>query len=159
MSTTRTRGEFARDFAKRVGAQADAKTHVHVLAALMAWAQGEHGINSTAPEARFNIYNTTLEMPGSTLFNELGPGFGVRNYASYDDGVTATARTLNRGADRNEHGYALIRRLMRNNAPAARILEAVEASDWGTGLGLKVLRDTGWERLIGPEYLHHRLQG
>jgi len=159
MAGKHTRGEFARDFAKRVGAEADTRTHVHTMVALQAWMQAEHGINDESPEARFNPLNTTLEFPGSTLFNELSPGFGVRNYATYDDGLTATARTLNRAADRGEHGYRLVRRLMRNNAPAAKILEAVEASNWGTGgLGLRVLRSTGWKRLIGTEYLHHRLQ-
>jgi len=100
MAGKHTRGEFARDFAKRVGAEADTRTHVHTMVALQAWMQAEHGINDESPEARFNPLNTTLEFPGSTLFNELSPGFGVRNYATYDDGLTATARTLNRAADR-----------------------------------------------------------
>jgi hypothetical protein len=140
----KTRGNFARDFLPRIGAPVT----THTLVAMMAWMQAE------GDAARFNPLNTTKHMPGSWPFNWVD----VQNYASYIDGVKATAETLNYGADRTLYGYKPIRRRLRENSKAAAVLEAVEASAWGTGgLALHVLETTGWEALMTNRYLHHRL--
>jgi len=119
-----TRGQFARALLPRLGAQVT----THNTRALMAWMQAE------GDAGRFNPLNTTKKMPGSTNFN----GVGVQNYASFEDGVQATADTLNYGAKRGLYGYHAIRHCLRINAPARRTLRAVERSEWGTG-GLALL--------------------
>lgn len=144
MTHYHTRGEFARDFLAHVGAEPT----THNTVALMAWIQAE------GDGGRFNPLNATLYMPGSVDFNSIG----VKNYQSYADGVTATARTLNAGADRHQFGYGLIRHCLRTNATAHDTLEAVANSAWGTGaLALKVLEEDGWKKLLTYEFLHHRL--
>jgi hypothetical protein len=95
---------------------------------MMAWMQAE------GDAGRFNPLNTTHSMPGATNFNSVG----VKNYASFEDGVTATAETLNYGARRGLYGYHGIRHCLHTNAPARRTLAAVERSEWGTG-GLALL--------------------
>lgn len=120
----RTRGEFARALLPRIGAEVT----THNMRALMAWMQAE------GDAGRFNPLNTTLPLPGATEFNSVG----VKNYASFNDGVRATAETLNYGASRDLYGYRPIRSALIHNLPAWRTLRAVEASAWGTG-GLALL--------------------
>jgi len=86
-----TRGQFARALLPKVGA----KVTTHNMRALMAWMQAE------GDAGRFNPLNTTHAMPGATDFNSVG----VKNYASFEDGVKATAETLNYGAQRGLYGY------------------------------------------------------
>lgn len=59
------------------------------LNSLAAWYKRENG--SWPPAASNNPLNSTLSMPGASTFNSVG----VRNYASAQQGVTATAQTLN----------------------------------------------------------------
>lgn len=59
------------------------------LNSLASWYKHENG--SWPPAASNNPLNSTLSMPGATTFNSVG----VRNYASSQQGVTATAQTLN----------------------------------------------------------------
>jgi hypothetical protein len=144
LTRKKTRGNFARDFLPRVGAEVT----VHNLVAMMAWGQAE------GDAGRFNLLNCTERRPGSTDFNWVH----VQNYVSYSDGVSATAHTLNVGANNNQYGYRAIRRRLQRNARAAEILKAVEDSAWGTGgLALTVLESAGWEALLTDRYLHHRL--
>lgn len=99
--------------------------------ALVSWMQAE------GSAARFNPLATTQDWPGATNFNWAG----VKHYASLEDGVAATARTLNYGADRELYGYRPIRHRLRANAWARNTLKAVEESAWGTGgLALRCLR-------------------
>lgn len=114
-----TRGQFARALLPRVGAEIT----VHNMRAMMAWMQAE------GDAGRFNPLNTTHDMVGATDFNWVG----VKNYRSFEDGVKATAATLNYGADRDLYGYKAIRRRLHLNKPAYRTLLAVERSQWGTG--------------------------
>lgn len=124
---TYTRGQFAWALLPKVGAP---RTRRNVRA-LLAWMQAE------GDAGRFNPLNTTKDWPGATTFNWVG----VKNYASFQDGVNATAETLNYGADRDLYGYKPIRARLRANRPAWRTLTAVENSQWGTGgLALRVLR-------------------
>jgi hypothetical protein len=140
----KTRGNFARDFLPMIGAPIT----THTMVTMMAWmqAEGDAGI--------FNPLNTTEPEPGSTDFNWVH----VQNYLRYLDGLKATAKTLNFGADHDQFGYAPIRHGLRKNARAATVLAAVESSAWGTGgLALHVLEATGWQELQSNAYLHHRL--
>ncbi len=118
------------DFARRLLDAIDAPVTQRNLWALVSWMQAE---GSTAT---FNPLATTQEMPGATNFNSVG----VKNYKSLEQGVEATAKTLNYGADRGIYGYKPIRRRLRRNAWADWTLRAVEDSIWGTGgLALRCL--------------------
>lgn len=136
-----TRSEFANEFLKKIGAPVTRRNR----RALLAWMQAE------GDAGRFNPLNTTQDWPRATTFNRVG----VKNYASFKDGVNATVRTLNYGADRGLYGYKPIRARLRGNKPAWQTLQAVENSQWGTGgLALKVLRSVP---VLGALYAHHRL--
>lgn len=140
----KTRGNFARDFLPLIGAPIT----THTLVTTMAWMQAE------GDAGEFNPLNTTEPRPGSTDFNWVH----VQNYLRYLDGLTATARTLNYGADHDQFGYKAIRLGLRRDEPAVVTLRAVERSAWGTGgLASKVLEQTGWQQLMTNRYLHHRL--
>lgn len=120
---TYTRGQFGARLLKNWGAEKTRRNRI----AIQAWMQAE------GDAARFNPLNTTENWQGATVFNS----DGVKNYQSFEDGVAATSRTLNYGADHNLHGYRAIRNSLRANRSAKHTLEAVEASAWGTGgLGL-----------------------
>lgn len=114
-----TREQFARRLLPMVGAKPTKRN----LIAIISWCQAEGGA------ARFNPLNTTQVMPGSSNYNWVG----VKNYVNLDQGLTATARTLNYGAERGLYGYRPIRHRLRRNRPARYTLAAVEKSDWGTG--------------------------
>lgn len=122
-----TRGQFA----NRVTAGLGAKVTLHTRRAWQAQMQAEGG------GAANNPFNTTLRMPGSTKYNDLGHGIGVQNYVNAEQGVQATIRTLKE----NGHGYEKIRQLLRANATAVQIVTAIGRSDWGTdaSLALEVL--------------------
>jgi hypothetical protein len=73
-------------------------------------------------------------MPGATSFNSVG----VKNYASYRDGLTATLRTLTNGR------YEPIIAALRRGGSADAVARAIAASPWGTGAGvLRVLASGG----------------
>jgi hypothetical protein len=117
-------------FAKALLYELKAPATQRNLWALVAWMQAE---GSTAS---FNPLATTQEMPGATDFNSVG----VKNYVSFKQGVEATAKTLNHGADLDIYGYRPIRTRLRQNTWAKRTLRAVEKSIWGTGgLALRCL--------------------
>lgn len=93
------------------------------LVSLVAWMQAE------GSAAKFNPLATTQKWEGATDFNWVG----VKNYADLEDGVMATAKTLNYGADRDLYGYEPIRACLKRNRRPGLTLRAVEASIWGTG--------------------------
>lgn len=136
---TKTREDFARALLPKIGAPTTKRN----LVALVAWQRAE-GI-----AGKFNPLNTTLGAQGATDFNSVG----VKNYVSFLQGVEATAKTLNYGADRGLYGYRQIRKRLRGNSFAWLTLRAVEKSAWGTG-GLAavvrrdVLRHWDFERRI-----------
>lgn len=118
------------DFARRLLEAVDAPVTKRNLWALVSWMQAE------GSEARFNPLATTQDWEDATNFNSVG----VKHYASLEDGVAATAKTLNYGADRDLYGYKPIRRRLRRNVWAYWTLRAVEISQWGTGgLALRCL--------------------
>lgn len=139
-----TRGMFVREFLPLIGAPVT----THTMVAMMAWMQAEGDAGA------YNPLNSTHTMPGSTDFNWVH----VQNYSDLMDGVKATAMTLNYGADRHLYGYRPIRAHLRDNSRAIEVVQAVEASAWGTGgLCVRVLEETGWRELNSKTYRHHRL--
>lgn len=121
-----TREQWAKAFLIKIGAPRTQRN----LWAVVSWCQAE------GSAAAWNPLATTQDWPRATNFNSVG----VKNYASVEDGLNATAQTLNYGADRGLYGYKPIRRRLRRNAWAYWTLRAVEASVWGTGgLALRCL--------------------
>lgn len=122
-----TRGRFANEVTKRLGA----KVTLHTRRAWQAQMQAEGG------DAKHNPFNTTLRMPGSTDYNKLPNGVAVQNYTSAEQGIEATVKTLKE----NGHGYEEIRKMLRANATAVQIVTAIGRSAWGTDatLALQVL--------------------
>jgi hypothetical protein len=113
-----TRGKFTDAITKGLGAAVT----LHTRRALAAEAQAEGG------DAKNNLFNTTQKMPNSTTFNWVG----VQNYATPQEGIEATIKTLKYSG----HGYEKIRRRLRSNATAESIVRAFGESDWGTDLSL-----------------------
>lgn len=139
-----TRGMFARRFLHGISAPVTDRT----LAAMMAWMQAE------GDAGRYNPLNTTLDEPGATVFNWVG----VKNYVDWKQGVRATVKTLDFGANHHQFGYGPIREHLRHDDPPLDVMEAVERSSWGTGgLAVRVLLSTGSQQLLTNRYLHHRL--
>lgn len=139
-----TRGMFARRFLHGI----HAPVTDHTLAAMMAWMQAE------GDAGRYNPLNTTQDESGATVFNAVG----VKNYLDWKQGVKATVKTLDFGANHKEFGYQPIRAHLRNSDHPLLVMEAVERSAWGTGgLARRVLEETGEHALLTNRYLHHRL--
>jgi hypothetical protein len=114
------RTQWATDLLGQLGLPVTAEN----VKALGAWAQAE------GTKASFNPLATTQSMPGATSFNSVG----VRNYASYADGIRATAQTLTNGH------YPNILAALQAGSSAVAVARAVAASPWGTGQGvLRVL--------------------
>jgi len=135
-TVTITRGEFARRVLESV--KLHAPVTLHTRRALQAEMQAEGG------SARFNPFNSTRRLPGSTDYNRLPNGVAVQNYASPHQGIEATVLTLME----NQPGYARIRKRLRNNADADEIIKAIGESSWGTDgtVALKVLKDIRADR-------------
>jgi hypothetical protein len=98
---------------------------VEILAFLSAWARWEGTYTS-----HNNPFNTTQEMPGAWVFG----GHGEKHYTDMAQGLEATVITL--GYD--YPGYAEIAAGIRTN-DAARALDGLAASPWGTGDGARAV--------------------
>jgi hypothetical protein len=113
------RAEWAVKFLAQLG---DGITGERVQA-VVTWMTSEFGDRAPIPFA-FNPMATTLPMPGSTAGNDAG----VQNYASEADGLTANVETL-----RQDHpGYAELRDLLATSSDPVAIVNAVNASAWGS---------------------------
>jgi hypothetical protein len=111
---------FGKELCRAIGAPFTSQNDLF----LRAWAQSENS------RATFNPYATTKPWPGATRFNSVG----VRNYATWQDGVAATAATLLNGL------YDPIVANLRNGSSALSTARALAASRWGTGdLTIEVL--------------------
>lgn len=88
--------------------------------AVTAWEAQEGG--NWHNTARYNPLNTTLAEPGSTTINSAG----VRAYTSWDEGLTATASTLEEGS------YQGIRDALAGGSDAQGVVNAILQSPWGT---------------------------
>ena len=84
---------------------------------MYAWRQAE-GKGGT-----YNPFNTTWKMPNSTTMNSVG----VRNYASLEDGLVATVKTLKNGR------YDCIVNGLKNDIGASEISRCESLKTWGTG--------------------------
>jgi hypothetical protein len=84
---------------------------------LVAWENAEGGIGHNNP------MNTTLPLPGSSDFNSAG----VQAYTSLQQGMEATADTLNNGL------YGSVKAVFaRGGASLGDVESTIKASSWGT---------------------------
>ncbi len=113
--------QWARDFLTRLNLPI---TNDNVRA-VSAWEQAE----GTA--ARFNPLATTQSgFQGETRFNSVG----VKNYASYDDGINANVKAITNGL------YGNVLDALKAGNSAERVGQAIADSPWGTHGGvLRVL--------------------
>lgn len=120
--STNDREAWAVDFLAQLG---NGQPSGETVALVAAWQAEE---NTTAA---FNPLATSQEMDGATQFNS----HGVKNYASYEDGIAATVRTL----QYDYPGYADILAGLRTDDPA-RALAGLTASPWAAegGYGARV---------------------
>jgi len=101
---------------------------------LYAWRQSE------GSGGKYNPFNTTWNLPGSTNANSVG----VKNYQTLEDGMTATIKTLKNGL------YSCIVEGLVNDIGAAEIAKCPSLKTWGTGdLVAKVI--DGYERGASPK--------
>ena len=84
---------------------------------LYAWRQAE------GKAGKYNPFNTTQGMPGSTNFNSVG----VKNYRSLEDGLIATIKTLKNGR------YDCIIKGLKGDIGASEIARCRSLETWGTG--------------------------
>ncbi|MGO8683738.1 MAG: coiled-coil domain-containing protein [Thermoleophilia bacterium] len=90
------------------------------LSAIVAWEMAEGG--NWYNGARYNPLDTTMPEPGASDMNAVG----VKAYASWSEGLTATIATLENG------DYANIIAALRAGQNAAAVAAAVAVSPWGT---------------------------
>lgn len=98
------------------------------ISALITWAryEGGHWNNS----ASYNPLNTTFDMGGNKSINRVG----VKQYGSWDEGLSATVKTL-LGNRASERGYAAIVEALRSDSGVNAVLGAVNRSAWVNGEG------------------------
>ena len=84
---------------------------------MYAWRQAEGN------GGKYNPFNTTWNMPGSTKMNSVG----VRNYVSLEDGMVATIKTLKNGY------YNCIVNGLKDDIGASNIARCESLKTWGTG--------------------------
>jgi hypothetical protein len=113
---------FAHDFLARLGMPRSAEN----VRAIIAWQQAE------GTRARFNPLATTQPWPGATNFNSVG----VKNFASYEDGLAANVDVIRNGR------YENILAALRRGTSAEEVARAIADGPWGTGdLVLRILRE------------------
>ncbi|MCU1427948.1 MAG: hypothetical protein JWL83_1948 [Actinomycetia bacterium] len=119
-AATTDREKWAQDFLTRLGMPVSTEN----VKVMVAWQQAE------GTSARFNPLATTQDMPGATRFNSVG----VRNFATYEDGLAANIKVINNGR------YGNILAALKAGNSATAVAQAIQNSPWGTGgLVLKIL--------------------
>jgi peptidoglycan hydrolase-like protein with peptidoglycan-binding domain len=114
-----------KNFYERLLTELGAPVTSENLKYLYAWRQAE------GKGGKYNPFNTTWKRPGSTKMNS----HGVQNYASLEDGMVATLKTLRNGY------YDCIVNGLKNDIGAAQISKCPSLKTWGTGnLVAKVVR-------------------
>ena len=113
---------WARDFLTKVGMPLTSEN----IRAISAWEQAE------GTKAAFNPLATTQSgFAGETRFNSVG----VKNYATYQDGIDANAHALMNGR------YTNVLDALRAGNSATAVAQAIADSPWGTHGGvLRVLQ-------------------
>ncbi len=112
---------WARDFLSKLGMPITSEN----VKAVTAWEQAE------GTKASFNPLATTQSgFSGETRFNSVG----VKNYATYQDGIDANVHALTNGR------YTNILSALQAGNDATAVAQAIKDSPWGTGGGvLRVL--------------------
>jgi murein DD-endopeptidase MepM/ murein hydrolase activator NlpD len=108
--------QFAEALVRRLSAPPSAAN----IDAIVSWAGGEGSC------ARHNPLDTTQPAPGATPYNTLPGGGHVWNYRTSEQGLQATAETLNNGL------YEPILAALRTDAGVAAVERAERSSPWGT---------------------------
>jgi hypothetical protein len=91
------------------------------LVAMLTWIRSEWG--GWAPvRAKWNPLNTTLSLPPQSDYNSIG----VKNYETFEQGVTANSETLALSY------YPAIRAALEAGNDANRTIAAIHASPWGS---------------------------
>lgn len=105
---------WAHDFLQRLGMPRTGEN----VRAMLAWQQAE------GTRARFNPLATTQGgFEGATRFNSVG----VKNYATYEDGLAANVEAITNGR------YGDILAALRRGDSAMAVAEAIRRSPWGSG--------------------------
>jgi hypothetical protein len=119
-TATTSREQWAHDFLTRLGMPVTAEN----VKVMVAWQRAE------GTRAQNNPLATTQSMPGATRFNSVG----VKNFVTYDDGITANIKAITNGR------YPNILAALQAGNSAEAVARAIAASPWGTGQGvLRVL--------------------
>jgi hypothetical protein len=108
-----------KDFYSKLLKELGAPVSNENLKFMYAWRQSE------GKAGKYNPFNTTWDLPGSTKFNSVG----VRNYQSLEDGYKATLKTLKNGR------YNCIVNGLKNDIGAKQISTNCinDLKTWGTG--------------------------
>jgi hypothetical protein len=116
---------WARDFLTKLGMPITSEN----VKAITAWEQAE------GTKASFNPLATTQSgFAGETKFNRVG----VKNYATYQNGIDANVHALTNGR------YTNILAALQAGNSATAVAQAIQNSPWGTGGGvLRVLKSQG----------------
>jgi|tagenome__1003787_1003787.scaffolds.fasta_scaffold20644786_2 hypothetical protein len=110
--------QWAQDFLTALGAPVTPSN----VQAISAWEQAE------GTKAAFNPLATTQGgYTGETQFNSVG----VKNFATYDDGIAANVKVITNGL------YGNILSALQQGTSAMDVAQAVAASPWGTGTGVE----------------------
>jgi len=120
--------DWAKSLLTRLGVDPNSQTNID---AIKIWMKKESG-GVWGKGASYNPLNTTLNMEGASNFNSVG----VKNYATAEQGIEATAQTLT-GNQSSARGYDQIVNLMKSGASQAEILSAISASSWAGSGGYK----------------------
>jgi hypothetical protein len=117
--------QWARDFLTKLGMPVTSEN----VRAITAWEQAE------GTKAHFNPLATTQAgFAGETRFNRVG----VKNYATYQDGIDANVRAITNGR------YANILAALQAGNNAMAVAQAIASSPWGTHGGvIRVLQSQG----------------
>jgi hypothetical protein len=116
--------QWAKDFLTRLGAPITPSN----VQAITAWEKAE------GTKAAFNPLATTQGgYAGETTFNSVG----VKNYASYQDGLDANVQVINNGL------YTNILTALQQGTSAQAVAQAVASSPWGTGTGVERVLASG----------------
>jgi hypothetical protein len=121
-----TPNDFAHALLHRLGLP-ESGNNVAALVAFQA-IEGGHMHNSAA----YNPLNTTWKMSSSQTGKGLSKSIGVQAYASWDEGIEATAKTLTNGL------YKDILAALARSAPPDETLKIIAKSPWGGFGGYKV---------------------
>lgn len=113
------------DFYRKVLDCLGAKPTKGNMAFMYAWRQAE------GATADFNPFNTTKNMPDSTVYNSAG----VKNYKSAEDGIKATCDTLKLGY------YTDIVNGLKNDVGLYKLSRMESLKKWGTGALLAKVAD------------------